>query len=309
MNKNNISNIKNNDKGQVLLFVVITMTLALALGVGVSLETLTNLANISDVDTSQRTFAVAEGGIERILTLPDATLDLLKSSDNGDFSDACENEVKGTPDIATHKCIIDFTSNVSDPIKTKASVSVEDFTSNIVRNGKNGYEFEIKAGDVKEVNLDGYNGDTLEICWNGSSKYSLYMSVYDDSPSVSYKKYLIECYNGGSACPSGVSWDYSNSIQAGDGSAYGYDSCYTYDEYNTQVGARIRILGTDNQPTKVAVFAFNADDLPGQGYKITSEGSLLVTNENPILKIIHVYKARSYVPGFIDFSIYSGDTL
>ncbi len=296
-----------NEHGQVLLFVVITMTLALALGVGVSLETLTNLANISDVDTSQRAFATAEGGIERVLTLPDTVLDALKSSDDGEFSDACTDEVKGAPDIATHKCAIDFNSNTSDPIKTKANVSVEGFTSNIVRNGKNGYEFDLKAGDVKEINLAGYSGDTLEICWNGSSKYALYMTVYDESPS--YKKYLLECYNGGSACPSGVSWEFSNSLQAETGAAYGYDSCFTYDEYNNQVGARLRLLGTDNLPTKVALFAVNADDLPSQGYKITSEGSLLVPNENAILKVINVYKAKSYIPGFVDFTIYSGDTL
>lgn len=61
-------------KGQTLLFVIVSVTIALAVGIAVSTRTLSSLRRSARSDTSARVIAAAEAGIENLLSKPDNLL-------------------------------------------------------------------------------------------------------------------------------------------------------------------------------------------------------------------------------------------
>jgi len=59
--------MKNYQKGQALLIVILVMTIALTVGLSVATRTITTLRSASEDENSQRAFSAAEAGIEKAL--------------------------------------------------------------------------------------------------------------------------------------------------------------------------------------------------------------------------------------------------
>jgi hypothetical protein len=56
--------MKDYERGQILLIVVLVMTIALTIGISVATRTISNLRTTSEQESSQRAFSAAEAGIE-----------------------------------------------------------------------------------------------------------------------------------------------------------------------------------------------------------------------------------------------------
>lgn len=67
MKKNNLTRFTNDNKGQVLLIVVLTMIVALTVGLSIASRTITNLKISKQNEESQRAFQAAEAGIEKAI--------------------------------------------------------------------------------------------------------------------------------------------------------------------------------------------------------------------------------------------------
>lgn len=295
-------NAKMNERGQALLFVVITMTIALALGIGLSLETINSVSNVADTDTSQRALAAAEGAAERTLTLTNTQLASL--SNNGINSNECTSILRGEWVNSSNTCFVRFTAQGGtgqDPIEVRSAVSVEEYD---VTDPDAGYSsvFSIPANDVKEVFLDGYGQSDVEVCWDGNA--DLYYRVYNDlGDNVNN---IVRC-----STQNCHSWTYGSAVTALSGGAAGhpeYDHCYTVvvsgaTGVSDPQGLRIRALGDAIEDGRL----FPTPTLPMQGYKITTRGELV--NADGIARDVTVFKSFSYTPAVFDFSFYSKDNL
>lgn len=59
--------VKEYQKGQILLIIILVMTVALTIGLSVATRTITNIRTSADEENSQRAFSAAEAGIEQSL--------------------------------------------------------------------------------------------------------------------------------------------------------------------------------------------------------------------------------------------------
>jgi hypothetical protein len=98
--------IKTKQNGQALLFVVVAATIALTVGVAVSTRTIGSIKRSTRTDTSARIIAVAEGGMENLLSRNYTQLD--EAVTPGD--DGC-GAIGATYDSTLNKCIYYFSGS------------------------------------------------------------------------------------------------------------------------------------------------------------------------------------------------------
>ncbi|NBO22673.1 hypothetical protein EBU94_04950, partial [bacterium] len=67
-------NLKNDNSGQVLLFVTVLLAIILGAGLSISANTLSAITRTSQTDSFQKVTAAAEGGLERFLMKTDMAL-------------------------------------------------------------------------------------------------------------------------------------------------------------------------------------------------------------------------------------------
>ena len=287
------------ESGQALLFVVITMTIALALGIGLSLETINSISNVTETDTSQRAIAAAEGAAERVLTLDNSTLADLEG--NNMNQTRCENILEGEWEDGV--CYVTFStgSRGIDSVKVRASVQVSEYS--VTDESANKSDIQINANDVKEIFLEGYTQDNVDICWDGNSE--IYYKVYNESGDIVNK--IVQCSDGN--CNS---WNYGASEVAQTGQSLNhpdYDHCHRVGVQSgsggvdSPKGLRVRALGSTIG--KGAIFP--DPGLPVQGYKIETQGELV--DVEGATRDVTVFKSFSYVPAVFDFTFYSKDNL
>jgi len=290
---------KLNQKGQTLLFVVVAVSIALAIGVSVSSRTLSSLRRVSRTDTSSRVIAVAEGGIENLLN---KNYSLLEGAMNPS-EESCVNigatlqNVQNGEDSYENKCVYDFTASgtsVSDSVQSRAIVTVEKYSSNI---SDGGYAFDIDVNTVKEVSLDGYASDRIEVCWENPDSAIYY---YSYSKNEAKKGGL---YTSSSSSIYGKT-DNFESVLAETGS--GYAGCKTIDLVTTPNGLRIRALYGQS---KVAVFPDSGNNLPDQGFKLTSVGEITPSDANKEVATVIVHKSFPYASSVFDYGIYTPQAL
>ena len=97
INKDMSNNLDN--KGQVLLIVVVAMAVTLGVGLGITSRSTESLKRTGNLDSLQKVTAAAEGGLEKFLLKSDSDLDLLV--DNTEFSEAIDFVNNGTSAIIT----------------------------------------------------------------------------------------------------------------------------------------------------------------------------------------------------------------
>lgn len=290
MNNLNKSKIKKKEKGQVLLFVVVAMTVALALGVGVSLETLSTISNVADTDTAQRALAASEGGAEHMLAKPANKLETAAALFSSDLSSACAAVDTTAKDGG---CLVSFEAGGVDTIASEAIVSISEYNISAVTGG---LEFTILQDNVKEINLEGYGGNYVDVCWN--ENVDMYYLIY--GADGDYVKRLVDKGNTG--------WAFNEPDSPSAPSHGSYSYCFRVeasqiDSVSNVQGLRIRPLGGD-----ATVEIFPEADLPIQGYRIESSGKIS-TSDEVVIKRVVVFRSLSYLPGFLDFSLFSTGTI
>ena len=283
---------KNNKSGQALLFVVVVMTIALAIGIGVSVRTIGSLQRTTQTDTAARVQAAAEAGVERFLLVPNSQLNAIANNPSEATCSAAGDGIYYDPDLAGGGCVLEVdVSSTLDTITSTAVVNVTPFTTTSNLAGDH-YSFDVAAGDVKEVNLEGYVSDQISICWKSYdvSGSDLYYVVYDQD-GIETRGGL----NGNVTDPEYVSEGFAP-VLSGNGA---YTFCGIVSLGDTlNYGLRIRSLsGASN----VGVYPLS-DELPGQGYKITSIGVLLENEQ--VTQTVTAYKSLPYLPAIFDFGVY-----
>lgn len=267
------------NKGQALLTVIVLTTIALSITVAISWRILSGLSRSSKTDTSARVQAAAEGGAENFLLKSNSDLEALIPICNGNYTAGipldCKVEFEGSGQTGVGV----------DTISSSAAITVSTYGS-----GTEKVDINTSPNEVVEVNLDGYTGNRVTVCWTGISV--LQLIAYNED---SLNKINNRCR--GSSC------DKFNPIpEASGGGSSGYNQCINNVNVQNIEGLRIRVLGGSSV---IGVFPVDGS-LPIQGYQIESEALLtdLDTGE-PVEKVVTVRKSLPYLPAMFDYNIYS----
>jgi len=293
-----LTNIKKNQKGQALLFVIVVLTIALSIGINVSSRLLSTSSRVSRTDTAARAYAAAEAGIERFLLLPTQTLDEVV-----DTPGTCPD---GLVYNATEEaCVLVLNSGGGtgdDAIEVNAFVSVERFM--YTNSDAESYEFALDAHEVRELVLDSYGniyaGDEVTICWNSPSGDSyIYYSIYDNNGFVR---------KGGFESDAGTRPN-NNGFDSGGGCSVSgdYSSGGTID-LSGIFPRSVRIFSLYDR-SEVAMYPQSGYDFVIQGHKITSIGKLNQISESEVAKRVSVYRPLPHLPAVFDFALYSEGAL
>lgn len=292
--KNNL--LKKAEKGQAILFAVVGVTIALAVGVTAASRNLSSMSRVSRTDTSARAYAAADGGIERVLSLSDQTLNNLASANPN-----CKLIDTQATLGAENVCSLQYKPESEDAVTSVVEMKVEKF--NYTDEAGSFFSTHINEGYTKEVALysDGvqYPGPNITVCWK--------KPLETGNPILLYYSYnsLGNILRGG-LIPAGYS---SNTI-----SSYGYQSgvpgktadqqtftnCAQISLVSQPYGLRIKALysGTD-------IGIFPSTPLPVQGYKITAVGKVVQQGSVAETKKVKLYRSLPYMPSLFDFAIYS----
>jgi len=256
-----------NQKGQVLLFVIVTMTIAMAVGVAIATRTLASLSRTSRSDTSNKALAAAESGIEHFLAMDFDSL--------ATYVDAPEPTK------------LEFYDEVSG-ITTTADVTVSSFTNNSPTGST--YDFNLGEGFVKEVTFKSSSiSGNINVCWDNTNTALRYVVYNQDG--ITSKGLVNPSSNPG--------LDTSNADTADSSGTYA-GGCRTIGISSDTYGVRLHSLYED------ANFSVSStSELPVQGYKITSIGKLLQEGKVITTKKITVYKSKPYLPSVFDTAVYT----
>jgi len=289
-----------NQKGQVIMFVIMAMTIAMAVGVTVAGRSLSSLSRSARSDTANRVIAAAEGGVEKFLTL--STIDLNKVKGGGYCPEG------STILSQSNECLVTFDPNASDNITSQAIVSVDSFGSNADLDGTGYYSFQLRPSIVKEVALDSYSGNSVDICWvtmaaseDSNIKASIYYIVYGKEGQGILKKQIV-------ADPKSTNLDdMPGSVSPSKGGRGPFSNCHEVSWSGTQAyGLRVRAL---YNPASIGVFPESGKELSDQGYVITSRGELLQEGKVKTTKTVSAYRSHQYLPDVFDTAIYTNGAL
>lgn len=291
--------IKTKQNGQALLFVVVAATIALTVGVAVSTRTIGSIKRSTRTDTSARIIAVAEGGMENLLSRNYTQLDEAVTPTP---SEASCTAIGATYD-APLGCVYYFSGEESGgeetDIGSRSIVSVERFSTNTTNNG---YTFNLEPDSIREVSLVDFNGvsygsDTMEICWDNSDALIYYYSYNPDGEVEKGGLYRNSSPYVGSEYIS----TFDEAVEK-----VGFGTCATVNLVDDHYGLRIKVL---YEASKVTVYPTNSASLTDQGYRLTSKGELTQDSGNTEVATVIVYKTYPYAPSVFDYGIYTPGSL
>src|SRR3989344_3482842 len=271
-------------QGQILILVLLAVVVVLAIGLSVASRNITNLRTSTQTEQSQRAFTAAEGGVEDVLS----NLPAYARADSG------------------------LGCNLAGDIST-CDVDVGGLEAKVQVKSSRVYEAAIQLGNVAQIDLDEFIGDTVKVEWakeddpievvaNGSAAIEISL-VYGASP------YNIErwYFQGGSVPPS-TSRDeliISNPPGASDSCvAVGFEHCVEVNlvgspSFQPPQVLRIRPFFTK---TTAKVAAVSPDELPLQTYDVSSTAK----TEIGVTRKVQVSRsALPQVPAVFDYAIYS----
>jgi hypothetical protein len=257
-----------NEKGQVVVSVILVMMIALAIGIGISTNFVKTLRISTRSDASSRAFTVAEALIENILSIPYETLyEYIQFNSCG--SD-CYLEILGDDGV----------------------LAVATATLSVAGDSPNPYPASLSTGAVVEINVRGYPDDTnLYVCWNDPS--------VGESPSVVSQllhgtsgNYNLDLYAVNSVSSTNSANGFDSASPMG-----GYENCFPVDSNDTPVALRLRSVYND---VDAFVVPESSEEIPSQGIIIEAEGTFLDT-----VKKVEVLKGEPFLPLPFDYALYS----
>lgn len=267
-----------NEKGQILLIVLLIMTVALTVGLSLATRTILNVRIVTQEEQSQKAFSAAEAGIEETLR-----------------------------NCSTSSC-----TPASPPF---GGFSQNNTTFSVKVNVSNGYNLLVNAGNQilqdegTQVWLSAYgstsgtyNG-TISMYWGGSSDTCpgapalelIIISGSKSSPTLS--RFAVDPCSGRRS---------SNSFTVAQVGSYTLNSknfSYNFDTPQIVNGLFMRVVPL-YQSTVMGIIASSA--LPVQGFDITSTGTVL-GQANPITRRIKVFNSYPQLPaGLFNYTLFSG---
>lgn len=281
-----------NQKGQVILILILVMTVALAIGLSIVQKSLVDVSTASKVEQSSRAFSAAEAGIEKALQLNSST------------------SVSSTS--------VDFSENASRAEAINSGLIPEVPPAN---NRQAALEFPpLAKEDTAQVwfaNLDSttnpppavYTQNSLDVYWGdplSEDKAALELTlVYHDGTKYTPKKwYLDQVDRGNGFAVVGTCTD--NGYRAG-ANVYRCSKSigFTPQEAAGLMLLRARLLyNSTSQPFAVqppsTATCGAACSLPPQAREIESTG---VSGETQ--RKINVFQLYKVVPPFFDYAIFS----
>jgi len=226
---------KRKEKDQTLVAILVLMVLALTVGVVVSNRFIKSLKDISQSDNSSKALAVAEAAVERILLLPNETLEGYINFGN------CSSD-----------CVLEITGVLGQKVRADVSLS-------FIGASNEPFQLKGKEGEVSQVSLSGYtSGSTLGVCWDDDA--SIYASyIYEQSGVIKSNVYAYNAigYSG-----------FDNGFTEAT-SSQGHQNCFNVIASNTPKLLRIKPFLSD---PVIYVIPSGGQNLPSQGVLITSTG-------------------------------------
>ena len=168
--------IKNKEKGQALLVVVLVMIVALTVGLSLTSRSIVSLRTSSEEADSQKALAAAEAGIEQALKINiDQTL-TGSFNENATTYSTIIKEAKGTDPILVNGGSLVLQDDGADIWLVSHTVTADDAIPN--------YSLENWTGDLTmywgDVSLDDCSNSALEVAViSNAAPYSLKRYVYD----------------------------------------------------------------------------------------------------------------------------------
>lgn len=286
--------IKYDNRGQVLLFVVLALTISTVVGVAVATRTISTTRRVSSTDTYAKVFYSAEAGIERFAGQSSAELISISQGSS------CGST--GATLTASGTC--QFNLGLSELVATLTEVSVSQTPYNALEGtAEEHFTLVSDHGTFSGINIANYNATQIRLCWNSNvaTATGLYYIVYTSGG----------IYGKGMTVPnSGVPFSTGTTSVADPTDYAGYSDCFlvTVPQNNSTAFLQLTSLGGGSV---VGVFPTGAADLPNQGFLITSRATLNQTDTQvQVSKVLSVFKTRSFVPGFFNSALYArGDVI
>ncbi len=290
----------NNQKGQVILILILVMTVALAIGLSVIQRSLSDISTSSKVEQSSRAFSAAEAGIERVLS-GDNNLNVNFSIDNNSSAVVNTNET-----ITASSTSFDGRQNPIECPPGDSKLAREDIAQIWLVDPSSNLP-NCDAGKIC------YRQPTLDVYWGNSTddKAALEVTiVYYDGTEYKIRKWYLDHQSAIRATKNefdGVPCNGNISILPG------YQCQYTLGGPADRDGSlpaglmllRARLLyNTEDQPFAVQAVGNCRDDqsacLPSQAKILISTGTSGQTQRK-----IQVCQLEKVVPPYFDYAIFS----
>lgn len=255
------SNSFTNQEGQTLIVMIFVMLIALSIGIASAYRFIGSLRRNLVADNASRAQGVAEAAIEKILALPEATLEGYAQS--GNCGSDCTLIIPGA----------DGVNAVANVTLTNSGGSAD------------AYPVSISVDGVSEVDLTGYPDNTdLQLCWNNpEGQYPSIRAylIYGDLDDLDLDAYAVNT----------VGSPYSTNGFDRTAAGNGLSNCFTIiGRPNPQL---LRFNSYYND-VDAYLFPTNSALIPVQGILITAQG---VVEDSS--KTVSALKIKPFLP--IDF--------
>lgn len=223
-------------KGQILVAMIALMVLSLSLGITLAGTLIGNTRSQIQTDDSSKARAASEAILEKLLLLPNTTLE--DYINNNNCGSACSwSTVDVTGQTITAHAVLSYAGNSS-----------------------NTFLADLETTKAFQLNLKSYtSGKTVDICWNTPA--SIYASYIKDTSGVISSD--AHAYNAvGTLNPE------NNFLQAAP--KYEFLSCFTVTASDTPLMVRLRSYYLN---TPIFIVPEAGQSLPKQGILITATGT------------------------------------
>ncbi len=261
-----------NQAGQVALIILTVMAIALTLGLSLSQRVITDLEITQEEEKSAQAFSAAEGGIEEALRILDQGGDIGTELDSTQIAQ----------DLDVNSLQVESTA-VGGDVEFNYPLTVKPGNSAFVW---------LREHDA-DGNIDltqGYNGASIDICWqDGAAVETIYF--YDDG------SYNISRFAYNSNSTSTISNGFSNSFSSG---CANLDTSATISLGGTPLFLIIRPFYAE---TEIGVLGTEA--LPIQGNEVTSTADVKRSEDEVVSRRIKAYQSWEIPPEFFFHSIFA----
>lgn len=284
--------MRNNQKGQALLIVVLVMVVALTVGLSLASRSITNLRNTTDEANSQKAFAAAEAGVEQVLKTGNAITSSIDLGNNSQISKVSSTIISGSGTNG-----IDYLLNNGNPVFQDDGVDVW-----------------LSPHDETPLFHTPWNGGTLSLYWGTNSnpcaepaiEVILISSSSNSAPQLhaTLSRYAIDsCDSRRTNQPnpnnfSKPQFTGSFTVTGADGTVQIFN--YREDFTTISNGLLLRVIPLYTS----GIFGIRAANLPPQGKLITSTGVSGGDNAQTVRKVTF-FQGYESLPSELLYALFS----
>lgn len=291
-----------NQKGQVVLILILVMTVALAIGLSVIQRSLSDVSTSSKVEQSSRAFSAAEAGIEQALSGGSTAVNFSTNTNSN-----INNNSSATVDVNNLIPAIPSGFNRQDPLEcppNDSRLAKEDVAQ--IWLADPGSSTNPPALAYKQTSLDVYWGNSA----SDNAALELIFVYYDGSQYKNFKKYLDQIdrnsangfdnpTNSSVTCPGNIPLTYADGTPS---------NKYQCKETITSLPANLMLLrarmlyNRESQP-----FAVQATGTCGQACSIPPQAKVLASTgtSGQTQRKVQVCQTEKVVPSYFDYAIFS----